>query len=327
MIWDLHFHSTNSDGNKTPRERIAQIDILDPERKGIWALTDHDRYSPDFVLPAREAGIRAVWATEVSARSDDLGISLHVTCYTPTLSEHIRKLVEGIVIGRGVKIRGQIAKLQAAGFPIDEEWFFSWIVSLKMSPDMASNWHIANYLWRNTASRSLSIQIVKHHTRVEIKDCETFMKECLRENGDYADIGYHQAPRYEPEITELSHIAKGEWALLSIAHPNFSFSKTLEKLWAKSSQARYSTFESHVVPPLVEAGIWNFEINALASPGWVDVIGRVTKKTGGIITFGSDNHGLSVKDPKHGVFGMQNPLLTDDMSWPMRERLGEMMRG
>lgn len=79
-----------------------------------------------------------------------------------------------------------------------------------MSSEMSSNWHIANYLWRDTPSRTLTMQIVEQHTRVKIEDCETFMKECLRENGDYADIGYHQAPRYEPEITELSRIAEGE---------------------------------------------------------------------------------------------------------------------
>ncbi len=46
---DLHFHTTDSDGNKTNEERIGQILLLDPKREGIWAATNHDRFSPGFV--------------------------------------------------------------------------------------------------------------------------------------------------------------------------------------------------------------------------------------------------------------------------------------
>jgi predicted metal-dependent phosphoesterase TrpH len=54
MFGDLHFHSTNSDGIVTPEDRILQIQSLDPENQGIWALTDHDTLSSDFVIEARE---------------------------------------------------------------------------------------------------------------------------------------------------------------------------------------------------------------------------------------------------------------------------------
>lgn len=53
-LGDLHFHSTNSDGNKTPEERVNQIQLQDPQNQSPWAQTDHDCYSPNFVLPARE---------------------------------------------------------------------------------------------------------------------------------------------------------------------------------------------------------------------------------------------------------------------------------
>ena len=46
---DLHFHTTDSDGNKTNEERIGQILLLDPKKEGIWAATNHDRFSPGFV--------------------------------------------------------------------------------------------------------------------------------------------------------------------------------------------------------------------------------------------------------------------------------------
>lgn len=56
-----------------------------------------------------------------------------------------------------------------------------------------------------------------------------FMKECLRENGDYAHIGYHSVPRYEPELVDLVALANKEDAILSVAHPNFSFTKKLNR--------------------------------------------------------------------------------------------------
>ena len=37
-----------------------------------------------------------------------------------------------------------------------------------------------------------------------------FMKECLRENGNYPQIGYYEVPHYEPEIADLAHIAGQE---------------------------------------------------------------------------------------------------------------------
>lgn len=43
---DLHAHTTVSDANKTDTERILQIQSLDPKNYGIWAMTNHDRYSP-----------------------------------------------------------------------------------------------------------------------------------------------------------------------------------------------------------------------------------------------------------------------------------------
>ena len=75
-----------------------------------------------------------------------------------------------------------------------------------MSPDMASNWHIANYLWQYESSKKIAQSL----TGGRVNNLLDFMKECLRENGDYAHIGHYKAPRYEPELSHLAHIAEGE---------------------------------------------------------------------------------------------------------------------
>ena len=71
---------------------------------------------------------------------------------------------------------------------------------------MASNWHIANYLWQYESSK----EIAESLTGGRVNNLLDFMKECLRENGDYAYIGHYKAPRYEPELSHLAHIAEGE---------------------------------------------------------------------------------------------------------------------
>lgn len=90
MPSDLHFHSTDSDGKSTNSERIDEIEKIDPKHLGIWAVTNHDRFSPEFVDHARERGIHALYGVEISARSEELDHSFHITCYTPTISEKIQ---------------------------------------------------------------------------------------------------------------------------------------------------------------------------------------------------------------------------------------------
>lgn len=94
-----------------------------------------------------------------------------------------------------------------------------------MSRDAATNWHIAEYIWRQKDA----LTIVADLTNGTVKDSIDFLKECLRENGDFAHVGYHKVARYEPEIDTLAAIAAEEDIVLSVAHPNFSFTKKLKK--------------------------------------------------------------------------------------------------
>ena len=201
---DLHFHTTDSDGIKTNAERIEQILALDPKKEGIWATTNHDRFSPSLVEGARDAGIQSIWATEISAHSDALNLSLHITCYTPRFSRMIASIIEDIVMRRQVKISGQIKKLQSRGFPINEKDFFQWITESGMSPKNATNYHIVGYLWKQKET----LLLLKDLTGGKITTEADFFRECLRENGDFRDIGYYQVDRYEPELELLSQVAK-----------------------------------------------------------------------------------------------------------------------
>jgi hypothetical protein len=322
MHGDLHFHSTDSDGNKTNPERIAQIKKLDPKNTGIWAMTNHDRYSDTFVLPAKKEDICAVWATEISAHSETLGVSLHVTCYTPGLSQRIKNLTDKVLEGKSRKVKSQIAKLQKQGFPINETSFFTWMDSIGHAHANASNWHIAEYLWKNPETKNLLEDLSSWSVMTKLQ----FLLECLKENGDHAHIGAVTLPRYEPDLSTLLEIKDQEDILLSIAHPNFSFLKYAQTHYgAITSEEKLLLFEERIAPKLVEMGIWNFEVNTMASREWVRVIERVISRSWGILTFGSDNHGWEEKDAKvddkHAFLGQVNPYLTEKMLEPIKRKL------
>jgi hypothetical protein len=316
IIWDLHNHTNASDGTVEPKARIPQIIELDPKNQGFWAVTDHDWFNSVFVEGARAEWIKALWATEISAHSKEINVSLHMACYLPQYSEGVAAILAGIIEWRKTKVLWQTQKLREVWFQIDDNWFFWWIQSQGMSIDSATNWHIAHYIWQNKENRGIATAL----TNGVIQDIEweqwqlLFMKECLRENGDFAEVGYFKAPMYEPEISYLAQIIKKEDGILSVAHPNFSFLKHNEiRYGAQSEQDGIEAFAKHLVPRLSEAWVINYEINALASPAWVEVLWDTIERTGWLITYGSDNHGLEERDGNHGIFWIQNPLLTEEM--------------
>lgn len=65
----------------------------------------------------------------------------------------------------------------------------------------------------------------------------------------------------------------------------------------------------------------NFEINAKATPEQVAYLTDLVKRTGGMNTFGSDNHGSDREDNKHGILGIQNKKLTSEIARPITEKL------
>lgn len=318
---DLHFHSTDSDGNKTNDERIVQIAQFDPSHNWVYAITNHDMYSPGFVLPARDLAINAIWATEISARSAEWDHSFHVTCYSPTLSLEISRMVSEVLVWKSNKVRLQIDKLASSWLPIDTQSFFSWIAERWFSETNISNGHLAEFLW----GRGDTIQMISDMTNGEVNTSKKFLHECLKATWKHKDIWYIIAPPYEPDIGDVLKVANREWAILSIAHPNFSFTKfAREKFWAQANEKSvYEVFEDRIVPYFMDVWIKNFEINASASPRWVWVIKKTVRRIWWLITFWSDNHGALEATDTHGKFWHQNPLLSPELARPITDKLLE----
>lgn len=321
LFWDLHFHSTNSDGSKTSAERIRHIRFLDSRNEYIWAQTDHDSYSPNFVEPARELGIKAIWATEISAHSSELDSSFHVTCYSPTLSDSIKNRIDAVLIWKTAKVREQIKKLQTYWFDINEEDFFSWATMRWYREIAVSNVHISDFLL-DEKRRSHSLRLLSNLTEGTITTHDSIIRECLRDSGTYSHIWAVVTPPYEPEISDLIQVANSEGIVLSLAHPNFSFHALYKKQWINLDPiARSEYFHNKILPILLGIGMKNFEINAKAKKEQVEYLVDLVKQTGWMNTFGSDNHGLLKEWNKHGVFAQQNPYLTREIVKPITDTL------
>lgn len=319
IIWDLHFHDTTSDATVTPAERLAQMGRLDGWKKWLWAATNHDRYTREFVIPAREQWFQAHWATEISSHSDELGLSFHITAYSAGISRAIEAILQGVLVWRRWKVLWQLQRLRDNGFTIADKEFFAWIESRRMSADSATNYHIAQYLWTHRDNIQRAHSLTDGAVSSEI----LFMNECLRKEGDYREIGYYEVPCYEPEVHTIVPLAHREDIVLSVAHPNISFDKYLRKNHGATDKNIVKLFEEHIVPILTRLWLKNYEVNAIASHEWVECLLRVTKKVWWILTYGSDNHGAREANSKHGVFWVQNPYLSTEMTQPIQERLRE----
>ncbi len=325
MLWDLHFHSTDSDGIHDNTHIIEQISSLDPTRQGIWAMTNHDCYSPGFVLPARDLGIKAIWATEISAHSDELDTSLHITCYTPILSDAIRRMIDGVLLGKAQKVAQQVTLLQSGWFPIEYDGLMRWANSLGYREIALSNAHITQYLF-DPVRRNETLRVLADATQSNITNSSDFLHECLKESGEYSKIGSVTIESYEPELSDLIQLAQKQDIILSVAHPNFSFAPVYKRAWYNgSADERGEYFVDEIYPLLSELGIENYEINTMATPRQVEMIYKMATHLWWLITYGSDNHGKSKTDAKHGLLGKQNESLTQEMARPIRERLLEFL--
>lgn len=117
---DLHIHSTMSDGSMTAPEiatRAAKLGLTH------IAFTDHDTTegAKEAVRSAREQGLYAVPAVEISAFLPSLGTKAHILGYGYRDNAHIEALCTPTRQRRHQNSLWQIGVLQQLGYTISEE--------------------------------------------------------------------------------------------------------------------------------------------------------------------------------------------------------------
>ena len=140
LRYDLHCHSTHSDGLLTPAgvaERAAQRGV------DVWALTDHDEVSglAEAHVAASAAGIRFVAGAELSVSWRD--VTLHVVALS--IDPRCASLLNGLASirdGRSQRARRIADSLAAAGIPGAYDGAMKYVTSERL----ISRTHFARFL-------------------------------------------------------------------------------------------------------------------------------------------------------------------------------------
>jgi len=151
------------------------------------------------------------------------------------------------------------------------------------------NWKYSNY----------NKKFIKH-TFWEEEDIKWLFFNLLKKWWEFYEKFRVHVSDYEPSIEKIWQLAKSSNAILSIAHPNFTF-----KSWIEDFKNEISYY--------VDREINAIEINPFADKKWIETILELKKKYDLILTFGSDCHKLWWIDDKHHDFWTMNTFISDEI--------------
>jgi predicted metal-dependent phosphoesterase TrpH len=186
MRFELHCHSTCSDGTETP----AQVAARATERAvAVFALTDHDTCAGSGVAVA---GARSIRGVELSC--DDDGRTVHVLAYDrggawAVLDDRLAAVREG----RRNRMRVMVAKLAQRGIRIDVEPL------------------VAEAERRSVGRPDLARAMVAASAASSVKDA--FARHLY--DGGPVDIPHRALP-----LLEALAVAREAGAALALAHPH-----------------------------------------------------------------------------------------------------------
>ena len=303
---DMHFHSTCSDGKNTHEEILDQA-----KKKGLEfiALTDHDHISGNFQQKAQEKWIISTQSVEISARNYQHEKSLHITCYAKEFSQDVFDILDWVRERRKNNLQVQIESLQKSGFKISIEDFQHAADEMKRPIEAMNKFDIARILYENPKNKKIWVCL---NNWVDIWLVQFYL-QYFKRNGEKFSTFWILVPEYEPSLEICKQIKEKNNAILSMAHPNFTFKNDM--------QTFVHTIEHYVHTAWLNA----VEINSRATDEWIEVIQQVAEKYWLFITFWSDNHGIWIKDEKHADFGNLNPNVTEEFIEQEFEKYREMM--
>ncbi len=114
MKFDLHLHTTASDGTDTPEEVVALA-----AEKGfeVIAITDHDTMSgvAEALAAGRRLGVRVISGVEISAGGDT---EVHVLGYAIQKPEKLLQVLEKMRVQRSQRMRQMVLRLNELGVEV-----------------------------------------------------------------------------------------------------------------------------------------------------------------------------------------------------------------
>lgn len=187
MKFDLHTHTTASDGTDTPAQLIERAAR---EGFGLIAVTDHDTMSglEEAESAGRARGVRVISGVEISAGEE---IEVHVLGYGIRDRGPLEQALSGMRQARRARMRKMIGKLRDLGIEVDRERVAA------LSGDSVGRPHLARALVEMGCVRDVR---------------EAFFRYLSPGRPAYV-------PREKLTVAQAIHLLRDAGALPVIAHP------------------------------------------------------------------------------------------------------------
>ena len=187
MKFDLHTHTTASDGTDTPAQLIERAAR---EGFGLIAVTDHDTLSglEEAEAAGRARGVRVISGVEISAGEE---IEVHVLGYGIRDRGPLEQALSGMRQARRARMRKMIGKLRDLGIEVDRERVAA------LSGDSVGRPHLARALVEMGCVRDVR---------------EAFFRYLSPGRPAYV-------PREKLTVAQAIHLLRDAGALPVIAHP------------------------------------------------------------------------------------------------------------
>lgn len=295
--FDMHFHSTRSDGSDTPEEIL---DLAEEKWLELITLLDHDRVvTEEFIASARKRWIETLYSSELSIWLYEEGKSMHFWYYSTSVSEKVEEILEKTRTWSARMLEVQIQKLSDLWFDITSKDFDMFLAWKWRDINGWNKFWIVECLFQKVQNVEIAEKILWRKTNIE-----DFFLSCLKAWGEKNAMFNVKIDDYEPSVEVISEISAFNDTLISIAHPNFTFKWWIEEFEEKA-------------PKLIELWVGAIEINSKATPEWIEAINEMCEKYGLLRTMWSDNHKVWYTDNKHGDFWELNP----HVSWDERRKI------
>ncbi len=309
IIIDCHNHTKWSRSDENVRwsdwfnyvEEFAENAI--EKEISMCTITEHDVVNRKLKELLIDTDILVPEAVEISAKNYDRDKALHILYYAKNISSRVDDLLLDVLSRKKQMLNLQINKLSDLWFDVNLDDVSEYIKNRWHWEDWINKWNITRYLfeWKNRDFNTIVFYgIFKNINLWYQEEYRWFYDNCLKSWGEFYEEYRVVIPAYEPSVKEIWELAKKDNAILSIAHPNFTFKKGVEDFKKE-------------LPDYIEKWVNAIEINAKVDKEWMGTIIEMKEKYNLILTFGSDCHKIWWDDDKHATFWTVSPFINQDI--------------
>jgi len=269
----------------------------------MCAVTEHDVVNRKLKELLGDTEVLVPEAVEISAKNYSRDKSLHILYYAKTISREVDNLLSNVLNKKKQMLNLQIRRLSDLWFSINFNDVSEYIKKSWHWDDWMNKWNMTKYLfeWKNKYFNTMIFYGIFNNIDLWNQDeYKWFYDNCMKSWGKFYEEYKARIPTYEPSVEEIWELAKKDNAIVSIAHPNFTFKNGIEDF-------------KNELPDYIEKWVNAIEFNAKVDCKWGEAIMEMKERYDLILTFGSDCHMIWWDDDKHATFWTVSPFINQDI--------------